>query len=193
MASPAPRRMSLAEFLEWDDGTDARYELIDGEVVAMAPPMHAHAIIVANLARGIGAALQPPCIVLAGAGVVGSTHADRYFVPDLVVTCAAIDPRGRYLSEPRLIVEILSPATTPRDRVIKLDDYRALRSVEELLLVWAVERRVQLWRRAETRWIVEDMIGDAGVQLASIGASIPLATIYEHVAIGDPSEASGHA
>ena len=30
MASPAPKRMTLAEFLEWDDGTDRRYELLDG-------------------------------------------------------------------------------------------------------------------------------------------------------------------
>lgn len=37
MASHAPRRMTLAEFLEWDDGTDRRYQLIDGVPVMMAP------------------------------------------------------------------------------------------------------------------------------------------------------------
>ena len=41
--------MSLAEFLEWDDGTDTRYELIDGRPVAMAPPAEAHGTIVANI------------------------------------------------------------------------------------------------------------------------------------------------
>jgi Uma2 family endonuclease len=43
------KRLSLAEFLEWDDGTDRRYELIDGRVIAMAPPAGAHGIIVMNL------------------------------------------------------------------------------------------------------------------------------------------------
>jgi hypothetical protein len=38
MAEPAGKRMSLAAFLEWDDGTDTRYELVDGRIVAMAPP-----------------------------------------------------------------------------------------------------------------------------------------------------------
>jgi Uma2 family endonuclease len=38
MAEPAISRMTLEEFLRWDDGTDARYELIDGFPVAMAPP-----------------------------------------------------------------------------------------------------------------------------------------------------------
>ena len=60
MASPAPRRMTLTEFLEWDDGTDTRYELLDGEVVAMAPPPPAHAIILPNLVRALGASVRPP-------------------------------------------------------------------------------------------------------------------------------------
>ena len=38
MADPAARRMTLDEFLRWDDGTETRYELVDGFPVAMAPP-----------------------------------------------------------------------------------------------------------------------------------------------------------
>ena len=37
MADAAEKRMTVAEFLDWDDGTDTRYELIDGRPVAMAP------------------------------------------------------------------------------------------------------------------------------------------------------------
>ena len=54
MAEPAEQGMSLAAFLEWDDGTDTRYELIDGRPRAMVPPTLAHGTIVANLARHIG-------------------------------------------------------------------------------------------------------------------------------------------
>ena len=36
---PCPQRMTLAEFLEWDDGTDRRYELLDGMPVMMAPSL----------------------------------------------------------------------------------------------------------------------------------------------------------
>ena len=42
MASPAPERMTLAEFLQWDDGTDRRYELLDGLAMMMAPSLEAH-------------------------------------------------------------------------------------------------------------------------------------------------------
>ena len=41
--------MTVAEFLTWDDGTDTRYELIDGRPVAMAPVTAGHSIIAVNL------------------------------------------------------------------------------------------------------------------------------------------------
>ena len=49
MTEAADRRMTVAEFLDWDDGTDTRYELIDGQPVAMAPVSPSHSIIVVNL------------------------------------------------------------------------------------------------------------------------------------------------
>jgi Uma2 family endonuclease len=54
MAEAARRRWTLAEFLAFDDGTDRRYELFDGEIVAMAPTSHVQGALVARLAVGIG-------------------------------------------------------------------------------------------------------------------------------------------
>ena len=56
MASPAPKRMTLAEFLQWDDGTDRRYELLDGIPVMMAPSLEAHGELAAALAMQTSAA-----------------------------------------------------------------------------------------------------------------------------------------
>jgi Uma2 family endonuclease len=50
MAEPATRRMALDDFLAWDDGTDRRYELWDGVVRAMAPPMPQHGLLAAKAA-----------------------------------------------------------------------------------------------------------------------------------------------
>ena len=49
MAELAEKRMTVAEFLTWNDGTDTRYELIDGRPVAMAPVAAGHSVIAANL------------------------------------------------------------------------------------------------------------------------------------------------
>jgi Uma2 family endonuclease len=182
VAEPAEQRMSLAAFLEWDDGTDTRYELIDGRPVAMAPPIEAHGTIVANLARHIGNRLQSPCRVVVEAGIIPADRADTWYQADLVVTCAPAERGARAIPEPRLIFEVLSPSTAAHDRGVKLADYRRLATVEQILMVASEDRHVEVWRRAEDGWRVQDLIGDAAIALALDGQPLPLAAIYDGVA-----------
>lgn len=181
MASPAAERMTLDAFLDFDDGTDTRYELIDGELVAMAPAAPAHALMSTNIGSAVKARLAPPCIVLGGAGVARPDRPYRCFVPDLLVTCKPLPRGSRYVEEPWLIVEVLSPSTSKHDRAVKLDGYRDTPSVREILFVWTTERRVQRWQRDDPRWIVQDFIGDADVALEVLESPLSLAAIYENV------------
>jgi Uma2 family endonuclease len=183
MVEPAAQRMSLAEFLEWDDGTDTRYELIDGRPRAMAPPIEAHGTIVANLARHIGNRLKQPCRVVVEAGLAPADRADTWYQADLVVTCAPPERGARAIAEPRLIVEVLSPSTAAHDRGVKLADYRRIAAVEQILLIASEDRHVEVWRRAEDGWKVQDLIGDAALSLAIDGRPLPLADIYDGVAL----------
>ena len=179
MAEPAEKRWTVEEFLAWDDASDRRYELVGGQIVAMAPPSEAHAAILSNLTIHIGNQLQPPCRVLGEFGVRLPDREDSFYQFDLAVTCAPADPARRYVAEPELIVEVLSPSTALHDRGRKLDHYRQLPSLKEVLLVASEERRVQHWRRAGTQWVVDDLIGDADLQLATLPGPIPLTGIYE--------------
>ena len=175
--------MSLAAFLEWDDGTDTRYELIDGRIVAMAPPIEAHGTVVANLARHIGNRLKPPSRVVVEAGIMPPDRADTWYQPDLVVTCAPAERGSRAITDPRLIVEVLSPSTAAPERGVKLADYRRIASVEQILLIASGDRHVEVWRRAEDGWKVQDLIGDAAVPLAIDSQPLALAAIYKGVAL----------
>ena len=179
MADAAEKRWTVEEFLEWDDGTDRRHELVDGRIVALAPPSEAHAAIVSNLAIEIRNQLQPPYRLLGRFGVRLAGRDDSFYQFDLAVTCAPADAGRRYVADPILIVEVLSPSTQLHDRGRKLDDYRQLPSVKEILLVASEQRRVQHWRRDGPRWIVEDLIGDADLRLAAAPNPIALAAIYE--------------
>lgn len=183
MATPAPRRMTLAEFLQWDDGTDTLYELIDGQVVAMAPARDAHGTIVANLVLAIGPQLTPPCRVVGNAGITRSERADSYYIADLAVTCDQPADQRSFLPEPRLIVEVLSRTTAAHDRGRKGEEYRYLPSVQAILFVFSDERRVELWRRESERWVIEDYIGEAVVRLDSLGLDLPLAAVYAGIAL----------
>jgi Uma2 family endonuclease len=177
-------RMTLAEFLRWDDGTDARYELVDGRIVSMAPPNDAHGTIVMNIGAEIRSRLRPPCRIVAEAGILRPHHDDSYYVADLGVTCGPAAGARQHLPEPVLIVEVLSPSTEDHDRGRKVPDYREIPSLQEILVVASQERRVELWRRKGDHWRVEDLIGEATVRLESCDATIPLAAIYAHVDLG---------
>jgi Uma2 family endonuclease len=105
MAEPAIRRMTLEEFLRWDDGTETRYELIDGFPAAMAPPAEAHRILAVRLASRIDAALasRRPCNAQIEPGVVRPDRADSYYVPDIAVTCEPNEPGRQAMANPILI------------------------------------------------------------------------------------------
>jgi Uma2 family endonuclease len=178
MASPAPKQMTLTEFLEWDDGTDRRYELLDGIPMMMAPSLEAHGEIAVALGAEIRARLQPPCRVISEAGVLIPDRPDTYYIADQAVTCAPREPGRRMVVEPVLLVEILSPSTGQVDRWRKVADYRTIQSMREILVVFSDERRVELQRRTSDGWRVEDLIGKAEIELSCCYGPIPLDAIY---------------
>jgi Uma2 family endonuclease len=100
-----------------------------------------------------------------------------------VVTSAPAERGARAIPEPRLIVEVLSPSTAAHDRGVKLADYRKIASVEQILMVASEDRHVEMWRRAEDGWKVQDLIGDATIPLAIDGEPLPLAAVYDAVAL----------
>jgi Uma2 family endonuclease len=193
MASHAPQRMTLAAFLEWDDGTDRRYQLLDGVPVMMAPAVEAHGELAAALAGEIRNRVKPPCRVISEAGITVPGRSDTYYVADLAVTCVPREPGRRMLAEPVLIVEVLSPSTELIDRLRKLADYRTLPSVREILIAFPDERRVEVQRRTAEGWRVEDLIGQASIELSACDRPIPLEALYRDLLPGrvEPETPSG--
>ena len=174
MASHAPQRMTLAAFLEWDDGTDRRYQLIDGVPVMMAPATEAHGELAAALCVEIGSRLKRPCRVISEAGITVPDRSDTYYVADLAVTCAPREPGRRMVAEPVLIVEVLSPSTGHRwTAVRKVADYRTLPSVRGDPDRLPRRATGQLQRRTADGWRVEDLIGQASIRLGVCDGADP--------------------
>jgi Uma2 family endonuclease len=177
MASPAPKRMTLAQFLEWDAGSDRRYQLLDGVPVMMAPSLEAHGELAA-LGAEIWARLKQPCRVISEAGIVVPDRADTYYVADLAVTRASREPARLAVVEPVLVVEIRSPARDEVNQWRKVANYRTLPSVQEILIAFSDERRVEVQRRTRDGWRVEDLIGQAEIELSCCSSPIELTAIY---------------
>ena len=187
MAEPAIRHMTFEELLHWDDGTDTRYELIDGFPVAMAPPAEAHRILALRLGSQADAALagRRPCNAQIEPGVVRSECADSYYVPDIAVTCEPNEPGRQAMVDPILIVEILSPSTERTDRRLKLSAYQTIESVREIMLIDADSHHAELYRRPENdHWRIQLVRGaGATLFLASVDLRIPMSELYEGIAI----------
>lgn len=179
----AVRLISVGDFLSMEDKTDTRYELVDGRIVAMAPPSEAHGTIVANTIIALGKRLPRGCRAVSEAGIRPLSGADwNYWQADVIVTCTGRARDGEGLAAPVLIVEVLSPSTLEHDRGRKVPDYVKLPSVQEVLLIDSVERRVQLWSRVAEGWFVRDQVGSGELQLSCIqGAAVSLDELYEGV------------
>jgi Uma2 family endonuclease len=186
MAKPAIRRMTLEEFLRWDDGTETRYELIDGFPVAMAPPAEAHRILAVRLVSRIDAALasRRPCNAQFEPGVVRPDRPDSYYVPDIAVTCEPNEPGRQAMVDPILIIEILSPSTERSDRRLKLPIYQSVRSVREIMLIDADSYHAELYRRENDHWGIRLVRGaEAALSLVSVDLRILMSELYEGIAI----------
>ena len=184
MAEPALRRMTLDDFLAWEDGTDTRYELISGFVVAMAPPARAHGILAARVVARLdaGLAARRPGVAQSEAGIVRPDRADYFFVADIAVSCTPFDPRAQIVDDPILIVEVLSPSAERHDRRIKLPAYRAIPSVQEILVVGSDGQYAELHRRSGAQWITElYRAPEETIALASIDGEILMSELYDGI------------
>ena len=184
MAETALRHMTLAEFLDWDDGSDRRYQLIDGVPVAMAPPLADHGELVIAIGAELRANLRRPCRVVGEAGIVPPNRSHTYYQADVAVTCRPREPGERQLIEPKVVFEVLSPSTEREVREVKLPDYRLIPSISEIALVHMAERRVELWFRLDGQWRMQDLRGNTQVPLTSLDITLDMAALYEGIVDG---------
>ena len=189
-----PPRMTIEEFLAWDDGSGISYELfegrpiprhvefVNGRPVAQAAPAAEHAAIVANIAGELRNRLRPPCRAFSEVGIASAIRDETFYQADLAVSCSEGRITGSILPNPVLVVEVTSPGTAKHDNDIKLTDYCAMPSVQAVLLAAADRPDVRLIRRVGDHWEIEFLRGpDAAAGLPFLGIELPLAEIYRGV------------
>lgn len=174
--------MTVEAFLAW--GRDGRWELVDGEPRAMAPPGPTHGIIQANVGYTLTRHLRDEgstCLVVTQAAGVPRVRArSNMRVADVAVTCSPADAGQIALPDPVLIVEILSP-THERKTWENVWTYVSIPSVRDVLVLHSTSIAAELLRRtADGSW-PEDPLAldrDALLRLESIGLICPLAESY---------------
>ena len=183
VALPDRLLMTAAEYLTWEPTQEERYEYWDGEVVAMSGGTRNHNRISGNFFRILDdALLNRSCDVYIADVKVQVEPGQKYFYPDVVVTCDERDDNTQFVQFPCLIIEVLSPSTEAIDRGIKFARYRQFTSLQEYVLVQADRYHVEVFRRNDRgQWVLSEYNLEDRLLLESINIEITISELYRQV------------
>ncbi len=177
MSATVPKRMTADEFIAWamEQPEHEHYELVRGEVIAMAPERVVHGRVKANIAAAMIAAIRSnhlPCDTYIDSMVV-RVSADTVYEPDVVVRCGEpLDDNALEVTDPMIVIEVVSPTSARRDTGGKLADYLSIPTVRHYLIVMTNNPAIIHHRRDETGAIATAIIRDGSVHLDPPGLTL---------------------
>jgi Uma2 family endonuclease len=179
--------MTPDEYLAAERLSETKSEYIDGGVFPMPGATVNHIRIVGNLGHQLLTQLsERPCDVLMSEIKVTLQGSRKFFYPDVAVVCGELeyyDDRKDIITNPDLVVEVLSPSTEAFDRGAKFEAYRTIESLKEYLLVAQDRPFVEQFVRSETgKWEYAAAIGlESSLTLPSIECRLNLSAVYKRV------------
>jgi Uma2 family endonuclease len=180
------------QYLDRERQADYKSEYFAGEIFAMAGASRTHNLISGNVSASLTAQLRDrPCEVYANDMRVQADQSRQYSYPDVVVVCGEPqfrDGREDTLTNPLVIVEVLSPSTEANDRGEKFMRYRRVASLTDYVLMSQNARHIEHFvKQPDGSWRMTEANGPEGnILLSSIGCVLPLADAYNKVTLETP-------
>lgn len=190
------RKYTLEEYLALEEVALEKSEFWDGIIVPRNEPIEAmaggfpnHNKIGANIITSINIAIRKKnknCSTYSSDQKIFIPKFNRGVYPDCMVICGEEElheASDAVITNPSLIVEVLSKSTKDYDKSEKFEGYRSLPSFKEYLLVWQTIPKVQSWyKEAEDLWRISSAFGlDKTIHLYSIDCTISLEDIYQRI------------
>ncbi len=181
------------EYLAMEVQADFKSEYYAGEIFAMAGGTLNHGQIASNMVRSVGnALLHKNCNVIGSDLKIRIDKADAYVYPDVTVICGGAEyheDRKDIVTNPTLIVEVLSPSTAEFDRHGKFTRYMQLDALEEYVLIDSRSAYVEIFKRQSAgKWLFSvytDLSEE--VVFESIEVTIPMSELYLKVEFEEES------
>jgi Uma2 family endonuclease len=183
MTSPAPRhRYTFREYLDLEEVARVRHEFYQGEIYAMAGGTPEHAAMAAAITAILGRQLDAKsCRVYSSDLRVRVLATGLATYPDVTVICGPSerDPNSpTHVTNPKLVVEVLSTSTADYDRGEKVQHYQQIPSLAAILLVDHESERIDLWTRSAGVWQARSFGTGEIVPLDTLGAALPVDEVY---------------
>jgi len=179
---PARHRYSYEEYLLVERDSSTKHEYDGGEILAMAGGTPRHEALASRVSAALESARKPGCIAFQSDQRIRILATGRATYADASMTYGTIerdpaDPSGTTITNPVLVVEVLSPSTEQEDRGEKWRHYQLIPSLQEYVLVSQSRPRVERYRRrAGGGWEYED--ASEGTVALQSGASLDLGRLY---------------
>lgn len=176
-------RYTYEEYLAYERDSGLKHEYDDGEILAMAGGSRRHNALALRVGAALDRVRKPGCHAFQSDQKVRVLATGRATYPDVTVVCGElegdpVDPSGATITNPTVLVEVLSASTEHDDRGSKWLHYQLIPALQEYVLVSQSEPRVERYRRLpDGRWEYTDHTGGS-VPLVT-GAEIDLASLYD--------------
>ena len=179
------RKWTVDEYLAYEADVEIKHEYIDGEIYAMSGGTRKHSLVIMNLSVAIGRRLiDSPCHAYPSDLRVKINDL-RYVYPDLSAICGDeifMDENETTLTNPTLVVEVMSPSSEKYDTGMKSEMYRSLKSLQAYLTVDQSRVFVQLYTRQDDGWLLQEFDKrDQIIPLPMIKADLPLSEVYRDI------------
>lgn len=186
-AQPKPR-YTLEEYFELERKSEERFEYWNGEIFCMSGVSPEHDQIESNLNFHLRAKLAGrDCRVFLANIRIKVPSAPPYRYADVSALCgqAQFEEIGgiRAVTNPTLIIEILSSSTEAYDRGDKFTHYQSIPSFSEYLLVAQHRPHVtHLVKQADGSWLHNEYNDLAAVfRIVTLNCELFLSEVYENV------------
>lgn len=178
---PKRRKMSLKAYFEAEDKALDKHEFHDGNTTNMAGVTFNHDNLAGKVITALNIFIEDNELNYFVNGsdtkiCIESYHKIVY--PDAVVICEKPDffeNRKDTITNPLIVIEILSKSTAAHDRSLKFEYYRSLPSFKEYVLIHQEEKRMSVYtQQADDTWIVRDYVGEDAVATLHASHECPL-------------------
>ncbi|PIY07756.1 MAG: hypothetical protein COZ18_15720 [Flexibacter sp. CG_4_10_14_3_um_filter_32_15] len=186
------QKLTFQEYINLEKENNQKYEYHDGFVIAMAGGTRNHSRISTNITSKLFSILEEKgdkCEVFNSDTKLGFQDKSKYLYPDAMVVCGDIEEsrHNQDITNPIIIIEVLSKSTEELDRKDKFGLYKQVPSLEYYVLISQDKPQIEVYRKMKVEdnkslWQIEIITGmDKMLVFPTLDIEISFSSIYKKV------------